>query len=98
MYDLREMAEVIAELCCDNEGRIHYEEENGDVMYIEVCGSYSLEEYQENDYFNGTGAWVCTDADVKIDSIIYCDEEGNELDLPFDESDLECEIRRILIK
>lgn len=96
MCTLEELADTIAVRCIDSEGIIRYEKENEDGTYIVVCGSYSLDEDQDDDYFNGTGAWVCTDANVEIDSILYCDSEGNELEMPFNESDLEYVIEKLL--
>lgn len=59
---------------------------------IEVSGCYEIEDYQENDYFNGTGAWVTTYAWVAIDKceVSAYNEDGDEI-----ETDIKPNIREI---
>lgn len=97
MYSLEELSDIIAEQCSDSEGDIHYEEECEDGTTIEVCGRYSLVRYMEDDYFHGTGAWICTDAEVDITELLCYDSEGNELELPYCEWELEERLRKELI-
>lgn len=97
MYSLEELTAIIAEQCSDSDGDIHYEEECEDGTTIEVCGRYSLVRYMEDDYLNGTGAWICTNAEVEITELLYCDSEGNKLELPYGEWELRDEIINKLI-
>lgn len=39
--------------------------------------------YEEDDYFNGTGAFVATDIDIEIDNV-SCDNEEGETPTDFD--------------
>lgn len=60
--------------------------------FVEVSGCYGIHGYCEDDYFNGTGAWVTTYADVAIDScdVFTYDEDGNEVD-----NDIEPDLAKI---
>lgn len=67
----------------------------------EICGleiqvEYRLEKigYVEDDYYNGTGAFVCTDIDFELSSIIptYVDAE-----IDYSIKHIESELRRTLI-
>ena len=68
--DIKEIASLIAS---DQKDR-------GSVLYcaggLEITVEYTtfIEGYMENDYFNGTGAYVVTSAEVVIDDI-YSDAE-----------------------
>lgn len=59
---------------------------------IEVSGRYELDGYEENDYYNGTGAWVTTYAWVAIDNceVSAYNEDGDEI-----ETDIKPNIREI---
>jgi len=53
--------------------------ENGTTTEIELSGEYETDGYCENDYFNGTGNWVTTYADVNISDIeAYAFDENDE--------------------
>jgi len=67
----------------DNEW-FYTEIETGD-LFIEVSGHYWTEGYCEDDYYDGTGAWVATDATVSIDYIKAYNEDGDRIELDIDE-------------
>ena len=56
---------------------------------------YQCEEdaYQEDDYYNGTGAWVVTAINVRILNVSCTNEDGDEVDNDFDEWKLYQEVR-----
>lgn len=72
----------------DNEP-FYTEVEVGDFL-IEVRGHYWTESYCEDDYYNGTGGWITTDASVLIDELNAYNENGDEVELNINES-LVCE-------
>lgn len=60
-----------------------YDEQTSEIvesnnMLFEVHFKKSVQGYVEDDYYNGTGAWVCTSADVSLYDII-CLDEGIEV-------------------
>ena len=57
----------------NNDGMFSIEMEMDNVL-VYIDGSFEISGYAEDDYFNGTGAWVATYALVKIDSIEAYDE------------------------
>lgn len=63
-------------------GYIEIEGEDGSLTTIEVNGRYETDGYCEDDYFNGTGNWVTTYADVTIDGIeaTATDENDDEIE------------------
>jgi len=74
--------------CADNEPYCTGEiEVNG--LLVTISGHYWADGYCEDDYYNGTGAWVATDASVTIDEIEACNEDGDEVSLDIDESLIE---------
>jgi hypothetical protein len=85
LYDL---ASDIAELCDDSHGVIDTELKYGDI-YVIVRGEYRIYDYQEDDYYTGTGAWVVTDAQVDIEELLFCNEEGEEINIKISFSELE---------
>ena len=93
IYDL---ARDIAQLCDEDRGTFSAELRYGDV-YVLVRGEYSKEEYQEDDYYFGTGNWVTTDARVNIEDLVFCDEEGEDIDLDISFIELEELIENELI-
>ena len=73
----------------DECGSVEYEKD-GELL----CFDYDVEinGYREDDYFNGTGAWVTTDACVGVINVHCYDEDGEEVDeCNFDEYHL-CEM------
>lgn len=72
----------------DNEGEYSAEVEDGDNI---VCfnGVYGIDGYYENDYVDGTGAWVTTSATVCIVNAIAYNEEGDPVDVDCDLSEIE---------
>lgn len=74
--DCREIAELIAE-ADDGSGSVYYSDLEIKVSY------YKIVKYdREDDYFNGTGAWIVKDLQVEINEIkcldgtnVVCDFE-----------------------
>lgn len=97
--NIQEIVETVAEWCCDSEGSFNKEIKLDNNIIVSISGEYSIEQYQDNDYFNGTGGWVVTNATVDIDSIEFYDIEGNELNIPISimklEDKIEDELKRI---
>ena len=93
IYDL---ARDLAELCDEERGTFSAELQYGDV-YVLVRGEYSKEEYQEDDYYIGTGNWVTSDARVNIEELVFCDEDGEDIDLNISLFDLEILVENELI-
>lgn len=56
---------------------------------------YECEEdaYQEDDYYNGTGAWVVTAINVRVLNVSCVNEDGEQVDTNFDEWKLEKEVK-----
>lgn len=48
----------------------------------EVHGHYEIQGYCEDDYFNGTGAWITTYANVILENcdVFTYDEDGEEIE------------------
>ena len=71
----------------DGSGSSSYELTEANVA-ITAEMSAEVEDYQDNDYFNGTGTWITTDAHCNIESIVGYDIESGEdvrieADIPF---------------
>ena len=62
-----------------NNGTFSVEVEVNNTLVV-VDGSFEIDGYCEDDYFNGTGAWVTTYVSVCIDSVEAYDEDGNEVE------------------
>lgn len=60
-----------------------------DGKLVEVAGYYEIDGYCEDDYFNGTGAYVVTHAYVEIDSLDTYGDDGEEVDGNLDWSAIE---------
>lgn len=54
---------------------------NVDGVDIDVDYELSVDGYFEDDYTNGTGAWICTNADCKINTIKLSDNENIDIDV-----------------
>lgn len=73
---------------------VEVEDENGVLVYAD--GGFETDGYREDDYFNGTGAWVTTYARVWIDTVEAYDEDGNPVEIDCDFSEIERSIERDL--
>lgn len=51
---------------------------------VTVCGRYWTESYQEDDWYSGTGAWITTDAAVRIESVEAVGPDGEAVELDTD--------------
>lgn len=81
--------------CADNEPYCTGEiEVNG--LFVTISGHYWADGYCENDYYNGTGAWVATDAAVSIDEIEAYNEDGDKIELDIDENLIELYVEKEL--
>ena len=67
-------------------GSIEYEKEN-EILFFDY--SYEIEGYVEDDYFNGTGAFVETSSSLYIEGVESFNEDGEETSNNFNESELE---------
>lgn len=56
---------------------------------IVVDGCFEIDSYCEDDYLNGTGAWVTTYISVCINSVEAYDEDGNEVEVTCDLTEIE---------
>lgn len=74
------IAAAIAESIESNGGSFALEVEIDGNTVVEVSGRCELDGYREDDYFNGTGAWVTTYVSVVVeDCAVYTyDEDGEE--------------------
>ena len=73
------IAKAILNDYCDGSFDIEVELDKNTVA--NVCGIIETENYQEDDYYNGTGAWVATYASVCISDLelISYDENGRKV-------------------
>ena len=60
------------------EGKFSVEVEIDANTVVEVSGWYELNGYCEDDYFNGTGAWVTTYVRVSVEAYTY-NEDGEQV-------------------
>lgn len=67
-------------------GSIEFEKEN-ETLFFDY--SYEIEGYVEDDYFNGTGAFVETSSSLYIEGVESFNEDGEETSNDFSESELE---------
>ena len=74
------IAAAIAESIESNEGRFSLEVEIDGNTIVEVSGRYEMDGYREDDYYNGTGAWVTTYVSVVVEdcTVHTYDEDGEE--------------------
>lgn len=73
------IAAAIVESIKSNEGRFSLEVEIDGNTVVEVSGRYEMDGYCEDDYFNGTGAWVTTYVSVVVeDCAVYTNDEDGE--------------------
>lgn len=83
------IARAIAASIEGNEGTFSVEVEMDANTVVEVSGSYEIDGYEEDDYSNGTGAWVTTYVAVSIESVEACNEDGETVDIACDLSMIE---------
>jgi len=74
------IANAIVENIEGNECTFSVEVEVNNTLVV-VGGSFEIDGYPEDDYFNGTGAWVTTYVSVCIDCVEAYDEDGNEVEV-----------------
>ena len=74
------IANAIVENIEGSEGTFSVEVEVNNTLVV-VDGSFEIDGYCEDDYFNGTGAWVTTYVSVCIDSVEAYDEDGNKVEV-----------------
>lgn len=67
------IANAIVESIEGNNGTFSVEVEINNTLVV-VDGSFEIDGYPEDDYFNGTGAWITTYVSVYIDSVEAYDE------------------------
>lgn len=74
------IAAAIVESIESNGGSFALEVEIDGNTVVEVSGRYELDGYREDDYFNGTGAWVTTYVSVVVEdcTVHTYDEDGEE--------------------
>ena len=68
------------------EGSIEFEKEN-ETLFFDY--SYDVDGYVEDDYFNGTGAFVETSSSLNIENVESFNKDGDETTNNFCESELE---------
>ncbi|CDB12118.1 unknown [Bacteroides sp. CAG:633] len=88
------IANAIVENIEGNEGTFSVEVEVNNTLVV-VDGRFEIDGYCEDDYFNGTGAWVTTYVSVYIDGIEAYDEDGNEVDVDCDLTEIERSVERL---
>lgn len=88
------IANAIVESIEGNEGTFSVEVEANNTLVV-VDGRFEIDGYCEDDYFNGTGAWVTTYVSVYIDGIEAYDEDGNEVDVDCDLTEIERSVERL---
>ena len=76
-------------------GNFSVEVEADDTL-IMVDGSFEIDGYREDDYFNGTGAYIVTDVHVNIDNVAAYNEDGDEIEIDCDTLAIEKEVEKRL--
>ena len=77
------IANAIVESIEGGNGTFSVEVEVNDTLVV-VDGNFEFDGYCEDDYFNGTDAWVTTYVAVRIDNVEAYDEDGNEVEVTCD--------------
>lgn len=67
-------------------GSIEFKKES-ETLFFDY--SYEIEGYVEDDYFNGTGAFIETSSSLYIEGVESFNEDGEETSNDFSESELE---------
>ena len=82
------IANAIVESIDGANGTFSVEVEVNNTLVV-VDGSFEIDGYCEDDYFNGTGAWITTNVSVMIDSVEAYDEDGNEVEVTCNLAEIE---------
>lgn len=82
------IANAIYNAIDSNNGTFSVEVEVNNTLVV-VDGSFEIDGYCEDDYLNGTGAWVTTYISVCINSVEAYDEDGNEVEVTCDLTEIE---------
>ena len=77
---------TIASQIEEGKGSVEFEKDNENLFFDY---SYEIEGYVEDDYFNGTGAFVETSSSLYIENVESVNEDGDETTNDFCESELE---------
>lgn len=77
---------TIASQIEEGKGSVEFEKDN-EILFFDY--SYEIEGYVEDDYFNGTGAFVETSSSLYIENVESVNEDGDETTNDFCESELE---------
>lgn len=75
----------IAEQIEAGTGYVEYEKDNETISFEY---EYETEGYVEDDYYNGTGAFIETSRELYVTNIESWDEEGDETENDFDQDKL----------
>lgn len=92
----KKIADAVETELDGNEGHFYVEVIHGDLLVC-VEGGYSIEGYTEDDYFNGTGGFVTTEACVWIDNISAYNDEGDEVDIEVNMSEIEHHVEKCVM-
>ena len=84
----------IAALMNDGGGSAEYEKE-GETLYFEY--SLDVDGYEENGYYDGTGAYIVRDAACIIENVECYGEDGERTECNLDEALLEKMVEKDLI-
>ena len=82
------ISDAILDAATESEGYFDIDIEDGEDT-INVRGCYEIDGYREDDYFNGTGAWVTTYCNVSIIEVTAYNEDGDEITYNINETDVE---------
>lgn len=88
------IANAIYNAIDSNNGTFSIEVEVNNILVV-VDGCFEIDGHCEDDYFTGTGAWVTTYVSVCIDSVEAYDEDGNEVDVDCDFTEIERGVERL---
>ncbi len=77
---------TIASQIEEGKGSVEFEKDN-EFLFFDY--SYEIEGYVEDDYFNGTGAFVETSSSLCIEGVESFNEDGEQTSNNFNESELE---------
>lgn len=76
------IADAIIRSISDYEGNFSLDVDIDANTFAQVSGHYEIQGYCEDDYFDGTGAWVTTYANVVLEDcdVFTYDEDGEEIE------------------
>lgn len=79
----------IAELIEEGESLVEYEKDGETLSFVyELC----VDGYTEDDYYNGTGAFIATDVELFISNVECWDADGETVEVLFDEDEVSKEV------